>query len=148
MSQIRLFEIGAAPASDRPPRPSLLASAGVPTLVAAGLLDHDAMIYSNVYAHLYDDDMRAASSACDRVLRGAGWNPARGCEGWPLDNRGSESSEPARSPHECLQSEVARDGIEPLTFRFLEGLIAGMIRALPIREEPIPDVLSSARDAF
>ena len=46
------------------------------------------------------------------------------------------------------KSLVARDGIEPLTFRFLEGLIAGMIRALTIREEPIPDVLSSARDAF
>jgi len=52
MSRIRLVEIGAARAVDRTPRPSLLASAGVPILVAAGPHGHDATIYANVYARV------------------------------------------------------------------------------------------------
>jgi hypothetical protein len=70
MSRIRLVEIGAARAVDRRPRPSLLASAGIPVLVTAGLLDHDTTIYANVCAHLQDDS-RAAISAYDRVHLGA-----------------------------------------------------------------------------
>jgi integrase len=47
---------------------SLLAHAGVPIIVAADILGHDANIYANTYAHLYDEDKRAAISAYDAVL--------------------------------------------------------------------------------
>jgi len=56
--------------------------AGVAILTAAALLGHDATIYANVYAHLFDDDARAAINAGNLVLGGAEWNlrgVARGC---------------------------------------------------------------------
>ena len=111
MSRIRLVEIGAARAVDRTPRPSLLASAGVPILVAAGPHGHDATIYANVYARVRrryasGDQHLRPSARRNRMERR---EELRG--GGALDDRGSEPSEPARSPHESLQSVVARGGV-------------------------------------
>lgn len=50
---------------------TLLASNGVPIIIASGLLGHDPKVFAQVYAHLYPDDLKRASNALANVFAGA-----------------------------------------------------------------------------
>ena len=48
---------------------SLMAAAGVPIIDAAALLGHDPLVYSQVYAHVYDDGVSRAADTLTQMYR-------------------------------------------------------------------------------
>ena len=79
---------------------SLMAQQGVPATAASALLGHDPAIFLRTYAHLYPDDLRAASAALDDARQEAVSAAAKDragrlrtlrdafhARGWPPGNR-------------------------------------------------------------